>query len=147
MPQSLVKVAVHVVFGTKQRKNLIPQNRLEELWAYMGGIARNQKTRLIIAVGMRDHLHMLLEMPATRNLADIVRTFKANSSRWMREANRDFGWQSGYGAFGVSSSQVRTVTEYIATQPEHHKKRTFEEEFLLLLKKAGVEYDPRYVFE
>jgi len=65
----------------------------------------------------------------------------------MRETNRDFGWQSGYGAFGVNPSQIGTVTEYIAAQPEHHKKRNFEEEFLLMLKKAGVEYDPRYVFE
>ena len=78
MPQSLLKMAVHVVFGTKQRKNLIPRDRQEELWAYVGGIARNQKIRLIIAGGMRDHLHLLFEMPATRNLADVVKTFKAN---------------------------------------------------------------------
>jgi len=147
MPQPLVKVPVHIVFGTKERKNLIPQNRLQELWSYMGGIARNQKIGLIIAGGMRDHLHMVVEVPATRNLSDIIRTFTSNSSRWMRETNRDFGWQSGYGAFGVNPSQIGTVTEYIAAQPEHHKKRNFEEEFLLMLKKAGVEYDPRYVFE
>jgi len=67
MPQSLVKVSVHIVFGTKQRKNLIPQNRLEGLWSYMGGIARNQKISLVIAGGMRDHVHMLVEVPATRN--------------------------------------------------------------------------------
>jgi len=80
MPQPLVKVPVHIVFGTKERKNLIPQNRLQELWSYMGGIARNQKIGLIIAGGMRDHLHMVVEVPATRNLSDIIRTFTSNSS-------------------------------------------------------------------
>lgn len=147
MPQSLVKVAVHVVFGAKLRKNLIPHDRQQDLWAYMGGIARNKKIALIIAGGMRNHLHMLLEMPATMTLADVVRTFKANSSRWLREQHRDFAWQGGYGAFSVSPSHIGIVKEYIANQPEHHKRRNFEEEFLLLLKKAGVDYDPRYVFD
>ena len=147
MPQSLVKVAVHVVFGTKGRKDLIPQNRQQDLWAYLGGIARNLKIQLIISGGMRDHVHMLLDIPATMNLSEVVRTFKANSSRWLHQDHRLFGWQNGYAAFSVSPSQIGKVTQYIATQPEHHKRRSFEEEFLLLLKKAGVEYDPRYVFE
>jgi REP element-mobilizing transposase RayT len=147
MPQSLVKVAIHVVFGTKQRKNLIPDGREEALWAYVGGIARNTNVVLIIAGGMRDHLHLLFEMSGTMTIADTVRTFKANSSRWLRKGNPEFAWQGGYGAFSVSPSHIKTVKEYIANQREHHKKRSFEEEFLLLLKKAGVDYDPRYVFD
>ena len=147
MPQSLVKVVIHAVFGTKQRKNLIPEGREEALWAYVGGIARNTNVVLIIAGGMRDHLHLLFEMSATMTIADAVKTFKANSSRWLREQNPEFGWQAGYGAFSVSPSHIKMVKEYIANQHEHHKKRNFEEEFLLLLKKAGVDYDPRYVFD
>lgn len=147
MPQSLLKVAVHVVFGTKGRRNLIPEGREEALWAYIGGIARNKNIVLIIAGGMRDHLHLLFEQPATMTIADAVKTFKANSSRWLGKQNSAFAWQGGYGAFSVSPSQIKTVKEYIANQHEHHKKRNFEQEFLLLLKKAGIDYDPRYVFD
>jgi len=147
MPQSLIKVAIHVVFSTKERKNLIPEARQQELWAYLGGIARNKNIQLIIAGGMPDHVHLLFEMPATMTLADVVKTFKANSSRWLREQYSEFAWQAGYGAFSVSPSHIATVKQYIATQPEHHKRRGFKTEFLLLLKKAGVDYDPRYVFD
>src|SRR5438105_4673221 len=128
MPQSLVKVAVHIIFSAKLRKNLIPQDRQQDLWAYMGGIARNKNIELIIAGGMRNHLHMLFEMPATMTLADVVKAFKANSSRWLREQIPLFGWQGGYGAFSVSPSHIGRVKDYIATQPEHHKGRSFEEE-------------------
>ena len=147
MSQSLLKVAIHVIFSTKHRKNLIPEGQEEEVWAYIGGIARKTNIVLIIAGGMRDHVHLLFELPATMTIADTVKTFKANSSRWLREKNLDFAWQAGYGAFSVSPSHIAAVKHYIANQREHHKKRNFEEEFLLLLKKAGVDYDPRYVFD
>jgi REP element-mobilizing transposase RayT len=96
--------------------------------------------------GTENHLHVLLGLPATMSLSDAVRTLKANSSRWMRDARPDFGWQEGYGAFSVSPSNAEIVKEYIRNQREHHKKRNFEEEFIALLKKSGVDYDPRYVF-
>ena len=147
MAQSLVRIAVHAVFSTKERKNLIPQNELLDVWGYLGGIARNTKVVLIIAGGMRDHAHLLFELPAKADVADIVMTFKSNSSRWMGERHRDFAWQAGYGAFSVSPSQIGTVKKYIANQAEHHKKRDFKEEFLIMLKKAGVDYDPRYIFD
>ena len=147
MAQSLVRIAVHAIFSTKERKNLIPQDELPDLWAYLGGIARNTKTVLIIAGGMRDHVHLLFELPAKADVADVVMTFKSNSSRWMGERHRDFAWQAGYGAFSVSPSQIGTVKKYIANQSEHHKKRDFKEEFLIMLKKAGVDYDSRYIFD
>src|SRR5579884_220176 len=81
------------------------------------------------------------------DVADVVMTFKSNSSRWMGERHRDFGWQAGYGAFSVSPSQIGIVKKYIANQAAHHKKRDFKEEFLIMLKKAGVDYDPRYIFD
>ena len=89
MAQSLVRIAVHAVFSTKERENLIPQNEIRNLWAHMGGIARNTKVVLIIAGGMRDHIHLLFELPAKADVADVVMTFKSNSSRWMRERHRD----------------------------------------------------------
>ena len=147
MPQSLVRIAIHAVFSTKERKNLIPESEFKNLWAYLGGIAKNTKIVLIIAGGMRDHVHLLFELPARGNVADIVKTFKANSSHWMREKHRDFAWQAGYGAFSVSPSQIAAVKRYIANQAEHHKKRDFKQEFLIMLKKAGVNYDPRYIFD
>ena len=147
MAQSLIKIAIHVIFSTKERKNLIPQGELQDLWAYLGGIARNTKVVLIIAGGMRDHVHLLFELPSKENVADIVKTFKANSSRWMRQRHRDFAWQAGYGAFSVSLSHIVAVKEYIANQALHHRKRDFKEEFLIMLKKAGVDYDPRYIFD
>ena len=147
MSQSLVKIAIHVIFSTKERKNLIPQNELQTLWAYMGGIAKNTKIVLIIAGGMRDHVHLLFELPATQSVADVVKTFKTNSSRWVRERHRGFAWQAGYGAFSVSPSQIAAVKKYIANQAEHHRRRDFKEELLIMLKKAGVDYDPRYIFD
>ena len=147
MAQSLVRIAVHAIFSTKERKKLIPQNEIQNLWAYMGGIARNTRVGLIIAGGMRDHAHLLFELPAKADVADVVMTFKSNSSRWMRERHRDFAWQAGYGAFSVSPSQIGIVKKYITNQAEHHKKRDFKEEFLIMLKKAGVDYDPRYIFD
>lgn len=89
---------------------------------------------------------MLIAVPAKRALSEVIRDLKANSSRWMSENGPAFSWQEGFGAFSVSPSQVPTVKQYIRGQAEHHRKRTFEEEFLLLLKKSGVPYDPQYVF-
>jgi putative transposase len=95
---------------------------------------------------MADHLHILLSLSPTKTLAETVRDLKANSSRFMSESGPQFSWQEGYGAFSVSPSQIPVVKGYIRNQAEHHKMRNFEQEFLALLKKAGVAYDPRYVF-
>ena len=96
--------------------------------------------------GMADHVHILFALPADVTLAHAVQVFKANSSRWMRERVPTFAWQEGYAAFSVSASGVGAVKKYIENQPEHHKRRSFEEEFLALLKKCGVAYDPKFVF-
>lgn len=137
---------VHCVFSTKDRTPRIPEEKLETLWAYMFGIAKNHAIELVAIGGTEDHLHMLIGLPATMTLSDAVRTLKANSSRFLREHGIDFNWQQGYGAFSVSPSMVETVKAYIRNQREHHRKRNFEEEFVALLKKSGVNYDPRYVF-
>jgi REP element-mobilizing transposase RayT len=95
---------------------------------------------------MEDHAHLLIQLPATLTLAKAVQLLKGSSSKWVGEHGREFSWQEGYGAFGVSKSNMNAVVKYIANQEKHHRKITFEEEFIALLEKHGIEYDPRYVF-
>jgi putative transposase len=147
MPHTYTTNLVHCVFSTKERVARIPPDQLEKLWAYVFGIAKNHAIEMVAIGGTENHLHVFIGLPSTMTLADAVRTLKANSSRWMRERRTDFGWQEGYGAFSVSPSNAEIVKEYIRNQREHHKRRNFEEEFVALLKKSGVDYDPRYVFD
>jgi len=137
---------VHCVFSTKGRADLIPDSVRERLYAYLFGIAKNVGIEILALGGTANHVHVLMAVPAKDCVSDVVRDLKANSSRWMSENGPPFSWQQGFGAFSVSPSQAPTVKQYIRDQIEHHRKRNFEEEFLLLLKKSGVEYDPQYVF-
>lgn len=143
MAHSYSNNLVHVVFSTKGREKSIPRPKLPQLWPYFGGIAKNHGIPLLIAGGTVDHVHLLFVLPATIALSKAIQTFKANSSRWMAAG---FEWQSGYAAFSISPSDRERVRKYIATQEEHHRTRTFEEEFLSLLKSAGIDYDSKFVF-
>src|SRR5947209_4236515 len=144
MAHSCARVAIHIVFATKGRRNLISDRRQQELYAYIIGIGRNKGIPVIAVGGMPNHIHILIGLPGTISFSDAISILKANSSRFM---GRVFAWQKGFGAFSVSHSQIETVVRYIRNQEEHHKKRSFEQEFLLFLKKAGIEYDPETVFE
>jgi len=135
---------VHCVFSTKQRAKLIPDNKREQLFAHLFGICKNIGIQLVVVGGTADHIHMLIALPADKKLSEAIRDLKANSSRWMSQTNGEFSWQKGYGTFSVSASQVPTVKAYIRNQAEHHRKRNFDEEFLALLKKSGIDYDPKY---
>ncbi len=146
MAHTYVSNFLHVVFSTKERANLIPEAKEEALRQYMTAIARNHRIQMLATGGTRNHVHLLFALPATCALSDAVNTIKANSSRWMRETDRRFSWQEGYGAFSISPSQLQAVKEYILNQHEHHRKRSFEEEFVALLRRCGVAYDPKYVF-
>jgi len=146
MPHTYCTNFVHCIFSTKERIDSIPDNAREHLYAYMLGIAKNLRIEILALGGTSNHLHILLALPAKQSLSDAVRDLKANSSRWMSETCKPFSWQEGFGAFSVSPSQIPTVKRYIRHQIEHHRKRNFEEEFLLLLKKSGVDFDPQYVF-
>jgi putative transposase len=137
---------VHCVFSTKERSRSIPHERLEELWAYVLGIARNQKIKVLAIGGVSDHLHLLIALSPKMNLSKVVCDLKANSSRWLNETGVPFAWQEGYGAFSVSPSRIADVQRYIRNQEKHHKKRNFEEEFVDLLKKSGISFDEKYVF-
>lgn len=139
---------VHVVFSTKERRNRIPLDSQPCIWAYMAGIARHHGFESIRIGGTEDHVHALLVLPATLALAKAVQTLKGCSSKHLNESignSEKFAWQEGYGAFSVSVSQTPVVARYIENQAAHHAKCSFEEEFLALLKKHGVEYDPKYV--
>ena len=134
---------VHVVFSTKQRCNTIPRDRMAALTSYIEGLARAEGFGVIVVGGMPNHLHALLSIPPKKSLSEIVQKLKGNTSRWM---GPQFSWQEGYGAFSVSPSHADLVSAYIRGQAEHHKIRDFEQEFIALLKKCGVDFDPRFVF-
>jgi REP element-mobilizing transposase RayT len=135
---------VHCVFSTKDRLNLI--HTPEELWRYVVGLAYAKNIHVVAAGGTTNHLHLLILLPQTMTLSKAMQELKANTSRWLRETSSRFQWQEGYGAFSVSQSQRVTVAEYIANQAEHHRTRSFEEEFTAMLQRSGIPFDPRYVF-
>jgi REP element-mobilizing transposase RayT len=149
MAHTLTNLLFHVIFGTKGREPSIDKDVRGSLHAYVGGIVRELNGIAIVVGGTADHLHALIKIPPTLAISDAMRLVKTNSSKWMHEEKRraKFGWQSGYAAFTVSQSGVRTVRAYIEQQEEHHRKRTFAEEYIEFLEKNHIPYDPRYVFE
>lgn len=127
---------------------LTPEIR-SDVCAYLGGICREMNGVALIVNGTSDHLHLLLRLPAVNSVAEIARVLKTNSSRWIHErwtSHRNFAWQTGYGAFSVSESSASAVTKYIATQEQHHERRTFQEEFREFLKKNGISVDEKYLW-
>ena len=149
MSHSYVCCHVHYIFSTKDRQRLITPEVRERLFAFMGGVARENGMKALIISGTDNHAHALVGLPATIDIAKGVQLIKGGSSKWASEtfpSLRGFEWQEGYGAFGVSASLIARVMQYIKNQEEHHRARTFEEEFVAMLEKCGIEYDPRYVF-
>ena len=147
---SYVSSYYHCVFSTKERRPLITPGLQERLWPYLGGIARQNEMKAIEIGGVADHVHILLSLPSTLSIAKAMQLIKGGSSKWVHESfpeHRLFGWQVKYGAFGVSVSLLDKTIQYIQTQSEHHRKMTFQEEFLALLKKHGIAYDERYLWE
>jgi REP element-mobilizing transposase RayT len=139
----------HVIFSTKDRKPLIDAEIKPRLLGYVNGIAQENDAKVLSLNSLPDHLHMLWELPPRLLLSDAMRVLKTNSSRWVHEtweAKKNFAWQTGYGAFSVSRSNVPAVAKYIEAQEAHHRKRTFEEEFVELLVRHGIDYDSRFVF-
>ena len=140
----------HIIYSTKYRKPTICSDWQDDLCGYIGGIIRDQKGTLLKIGGVEDHVHLLAKLSPTIAISDVLRTIKSNSSKWINErsgVSGKFEWQSGYAAFSVSESEMPAVVDYIANQAEHHRKTTFEEEFLAILKKHNIEFDMRYVFE
>ncbi len=144
MPHTLSRNLVHCVFSTKGRLNLIQEP--DVLWKHLGVIAKAKNIALVSAGGTANHVHLLLALSPVMTLANAIQNLKAHSSRWMKEDVPNFAWQEGYGAFSVSESHRPTILDYLATQSEHHRKWTYEQEFVALVRKSGVDYDPGYLF-
>ena len=141
MPSSFVSNHVHIVFSTKNRLKLIPEELQPKLWAYIAGIAQNHGMHAVAIGGIEDHVHTLINLGPTLGISKAAQVLKANSSRWMSEhPGARFEWQEGYFACSVSRSQVPAVMRYIANQKEHHHKMDFAREFELLLKRHGFEW-------
>jgi putative transposase len=141
-------IVLHLIYSTQGRRPLIKTDFRDELFAYLGGIIREMHGTALIVNGIPDHVHMLIRVRPAHSAAEVARVVKANSSRWVHEKwDRDFAWQIGYGVFSVSESNVADVTKYIAGQEEHHRKHTFQEEFVAFLKKNNVAYDERYIWD
>ncbi len=150
MANTYSQINIHCVFAVKGRENIITKNFREELHRYMSGILKNDGVFPLAVGGWNDHVHVFFELTPDLKISDLIRMLKATSSKWIND-NRlvlgKFQWQEGYGAFSYSRSQRDNVINYIMKQEEHHKKRTFREEYLELLKNFEVEYKQEYVFE
>ncbi|MFZ0520288.1 MAG: IS200/IS605 family transposase [Candidatus Acidiferrales bacterium] len=144
MPHSYAQNLIHLVFSTKDRRKMMSKAFQSRMWTYAAGICKNHGILSRAVGGSDNHIHLLIQIPATLSLSNAVLAIKSNSSRWANEQGQKFAWQQGYGAFSVSASLVPAVVRYIENQESHHKKMTFEAEFLALLKKHGVEYDPKF---
>ena len=150
MANTYTALHYHFVFSTKNRQPWIAAEIEERIWEYLGGIARTNKMKPLITGGIEDHIHILLGAPPTIAPAKIAQLIKGGSSAWIHDTLphlREFGWQDGYGAFTVSKSLLPDVSEYIRNQREHHRVKTFQEEYRALLERHGIEYDERYIWD
>ena len=147
MPQSLVKILVHIVFSTKHRANLILPQTEDSLYRYIHGIVAGNKAKLIIANGTMNHSHFLVSL-GKNNVSDLIGDMKRDSSLWAKKNGLpSLYWQKGYGAFSIGQSQVPAVSRYIANQKVHHTSFGYEDEFRSLCRKYGVEFDERYCWD
>lgn len=150
MSHTYTRLLYHCIFSTKGRLPLIENDMSERLFAYMGGILREHDARLLAGGGTTDHVHLLVELPSSLPVADAMRFVKANSSKWVRAtlpSSKHFGWQTGYGAFSASPSSVDDIVRYINNQEEHHRSKTFKEEFVEFLRRHEIEFESQYLWE
>jgi REP element-mobilizing transposase RayT len=148
MSSTHLSLHCHVIFGTKHQRPLIATDWRPRFHAYIGGAIRTLDAVPEAVGGVADHVHLLIGIHATHRLADVMRDVKRTASTWVHETigDKQFEWQDGYGAFSVSTSLIEKVKHYIANQEEHHRKKTFQEEYVEFLKSSGVDYDERYLW-
>jgi putative transposase len=143
---SFTSCLIHCVWRTKNRALNLDSDLRERLWPYLGGIARENKMKTLAVGGVADHVHILIFLPGTLSVAKAIQLLKGNSSQWIHETFPrlgEFAWQQGYGAFSIGVSGVEATSAYIRNQAEHHRRRTFREEFVAMLHKHGFDYDER----
>lgn len=149
MANTYTQIYIHVVFAVEGRQNLIQPQHNDELQKYITGIITSQRQKLIAINNMPDHLHLLIGLRPDASLSDLVRDVKACSSKFINEkrwVGGRFSWQEGFGAFSYSRSQLGVIIRYIQNQQKHHANKTFREEYIELLEKFNVDYDPKYIF-
>jgi REP element-mobilizing transposase RayT len=149
MANSYLQVYIHYIFSTKNRKPLIKPEFEKKLFAYIGGIGRKMKTPVLVCGGMPDHIHLVVSLSGTKSVSKTIQEIKSNSSKWINEnhvTQQKFAWQRGYGAFSLGQSGLKNATRYIQNQKEHHKHKTFKEEYIEFLERYKIEYDEQYVW-
>lgn len=150
MSQSLSKIYVHLIFSTKNRVPLITDDIKDELFNYLGGVCKNLECNPLQVGGYRDHVHILCLLSKKITLVKLLEEVKSSSSKWIKTKDEKFSnfyWQSGYGAFSVNPTEIDVVIKYIQNQEEHHKVKSFQDEYRAFLKKYEVEYDEKYVWD
>jgi len=150
MPQSLAKNLIHLIYSTKDRAPCLSPEIRAGLFKYKAGILKEWKSPALQIGGVADHVHVLFCLSKNHALAKVIEEVKKGSSKWMKTQGpgfRDFYWQAGYGAFSVSQSHVEQVQRYIERQEGHHRTRSFQDEFRTFLKRHGMEYDERYLWD
>jgi REP element-mobilizing transposase RayT len=150
MANTFTQLHIHIVFAVKGRENLISESNRIELESYICGIIKNRHCKTLAIYCNPDHTHILIGFHPTVSVSDLTRDIKSNSSRFINEKKwirGIFRWQDGFGAFAYSKSQVENVINYILNQPNHHKRKSFQEEYIEILKKMNIEFDSKYLFE
>lgn len=150
MANTYSQINIHAVFAVQGRENILSEEIRERLFSYISGILRNMNLFSLAVNGFTDHVHIFFELRPDTSISDVMRDIKSNSSKWINEnklVQGKFSWQKGFGAFSYSRSQRDTVIKYILNQENHHKKISFKDEYLELLRKFNVEYDDQYLYE
>ena len=150
MAGTYTQLQIQAVIVVKRRENLIPENKLEELFEYIAGIIRSKGQKPLIVNGTSNHLHIFFGMKPNAVISDLLRDIKNNSSNFInkqRWTQKKFNWQPGYAAFSYSQSQIERVYNYIKNQRAHHKKKTFKEEYVSFLERFEINYDNKYLFD
>lgn len=149
MANTFTQIYIQIVFAVKGRQSLIHKTWRDELHKYICGIVNGKEQKVYAIGGVEDHIHILVSIKPNISISDLVRDIKANSSKWINQKGvlpGKFQWQEGFGAFSYAQSQLDTVIAYVNNQEEHHKKKTFKDEYLGLLQKFKIEYDEKYLF-
>ena len=150
MANTYTQIHIQFVFAVKHRDGLIHASFKDELYQYISGIIKNNNHKLLAINGMPDHVHVLVGMRPTQSVSDLLQDIKGSSSKWINDKKFlrvRFEWQEGYGAFSYAKSEVNSVIRYIQNQEEHHRTKSFKDEYLMLLKDFDVEFDERYIFK
>jgi len=150
MAQSLSIILIHVVYSTKDRYPFLTPEIRPQLHAYMAKVMKGIESPALIINSVADHVHVLFRLSKNHALCDVIQNAKSKTSKWIKTKGQQFSkfqWQAGYGAFSVSSSNVEQVKQYIADQEEHHQRVSFEDELRALLRKHGIEFDERYMWD